>query len=188
MRENLWKTLEVLDISNLSCLSDDSLSNFASGRLETMSSIDDGNMPSSKGNVLGGSDHDTPHPGWASLWCLMASFLPNVKQTATIVSLLGMSQVDLAGRPIEGKSALKILECRGFLGDNSNIDEEVYIEAKKRGVACLFKHQDQDDLHVEDESLITHCTIDGELSRVRQAWPPTMYTFRPTQYGKDHFT
>lgn len=189
IRKSLWKTLEVLDISTLASVTDESLVCFASGRLEPMALMDAEDTPlQPQASSDWDYDSETPHPGWASLWCLMASFLPNVKETSTIIALLNMVKASPAGQSLgDHRTALEILECRGFRGGNTNVDEEAYIAAKKRGVACLFKHQDQDDLMAADDRVADLRAMDRDLSRLEKVWPPSMLTFRPSQHGDDHF-
>ena len=188
IRKMLWRTLEVLDISNLTSLTDESLVDFATGNLKPMT-IMDADVPLPKYESTWEYSSDTPHPGWISLWCLLASFLPNVKQTTSVVALIGMPRCTLTGQTKKGSTSLKILECRGFRGGDSNVDEEAYIEAKDRGVACLFTHQDQDDLKISgNDRLAVLQRLGKDVARVKAVWPPSMLTFRPTQYGKDHFS
>lgn len=190
IRKMLWKTLEVLDISSLTSVTDDSLTAFATGRLAPMAIMSGkhGLPREPESDACGDWKYSspTPHPGWVSLWCLMCSFLPNVIESATVTALLGMGKATPSGQPKPGSTALKILECRGLRRGEHFVDNDVYVAAKRREVACLLRHADQSDL-VGDYDRVANLNVeDGDLSRIEKVWPPSMLAFRPS-YDKDQF-
>jgi hypothetical protein len=143
-------SLAVLDISNLECIDDSALVQFAS-------------------NSSGGSGGSS-QPQWSRLMVVMASYLSNVKDTASVTALLTITTSSSSPESSSSSSVggrLLALDFRGFRGGNGLVHEDAYKLAAEHNVSCLFSHA---DLSRE----LTGCAVVG-LSM----WPPSMAAFRP---------
>lgn len=151
------KTLEVLDISALSGLSDADLACLvrgdftrAPGRVEDMHVSGAGGSRHYMNGSSSGKKENEKEEGveaWPRLFCLLASFLKDLSD-GTILAVLSIK-------------SLRLLDMRG---QGRLVDSEIYDRAKSRDVACLFQHE---DVYQERGA----CFGDR--------WPPSMAAFRP---------